>query len=276
MKPAAPGPSAPLIVQGLGVHAGPRCLLELPSLLLWPGRVHAILGPNGAGKSTLLAALAGASPAGRHCVHWEGRPLGRWLPASLARRRALLPQHHHVPAGYRAAEVVALGRHPHRHQPHPEEPLLIERALARAGATGLGPRLYESLSGGERARVQLARALAQIEPAPTSQEAARWLLLDEPAAALDLAHQHELMRLCSRLASEGVGVIIVMHDLNLAARYANEVLILSRGHMVACGPAPEVLDAPCIEAVWGLRCHEVATAANAGQHAHRHRSFIFG
>lgn len=246
---------AGLHLAGLRVARGPRVLLDVPELHFAPGRLHAVLGPNGAGKSTLLHALAGLSREGLQQVRLQGRRLVDWPPETLARTRALMPQDPTVPAGHTALEVARLGRHPYRRQPRPDEAERPWQALHRAGVADLAPRRYDSLSGGERARVQLARALAQLDAPPGPQP--RWLLLDEPTAALDLAHQHAVMRLARELAAEGLGVVAVLHDLNLAARYAHHCTVLAQGRIQAHGPTEAVLHARCVQTVWKLACRTV-------------------
>ncbi len=252
-----------LRVDGLQVRRGARTLLQVDSLAFAPGLVHAVLGPNGAGKSTLLSALAGLDAGSCAAVSLHGRRLADWPAHALARTRALLPQDHAVPPGHSAREVVELGRYPHRRRPHPDEPRLAPAALQRTGVAELAQRRYESLSGGERARVQLARVLAQLQPHPQDAAAARWLLLDEPTAALDLSHQHLVMRLLRELAAEGLGLVVVLHDLNLALRYADRVAVVAAGRVDSAGPCDAVLQPARIERVWGVRCAPVHDAGAA-------------
>ena len=264
-----------LACHALELRAGPRCLVRIEgAMTLAPGRVVAILGPNGAGKSTLLGVLAGArAPAGGE-VTLDGRPLARHGAAELALRRALMPQESAVAFDFSAHEVVALGRFPHRRAPCPEEGPdggedgIVAAAMALTDVQGLAPRVLNTLSGGEKARVHLARALAQLwHPRPDG--AARWLLLDEPTAALDLAHQHAALRLLRRRAEEGMGVVIVLHDLNLARRYADEVIVLDGQGNATQGSAAQVLTQELIERVWATPCQVVAGRDGTPQ-------FLFG
>ena len=166
---------------------------------------------------------------------------------------------------FTAQEVVELGRYPHRNQPGAEEAQIPGEAMALTGVDHLAQRSLNTLSGGERARAHLARALAQIWQAPAD-GAARWLLLDEPTAALDLALQHHAMRLLRDWASQrGVGVVAVLHDLNLALRYADEVLLLGHGRCQT-GPVQAVLTPEAIARVWGLECMAVAAADGVTQY----------
>ena len=240
-----------------GAATGRKTLLAGLSARFEPGRVTAILGPNGAGKSTLLSLLAGSRRAVAGEVRLDGRPLAAHGAAQLAMRRALMAQQGQVAFEFTAREVVQLGRYPHRRRPARDEAGIVQRALEATAADGLAGQVFATLSGGEKARVQLARALAQVwEPAPGG--AARWLLLDEPTAALDLAHQHQSMRLARDWAhAEGADVVAVLHDVNLALRYADDALLLAGGRCCAFGPVAEVLEAGRISRVWQLPCDAV-------------------
>ena len=249
------------------VSADGRRVLATVSAVLRAGRVTAIVGPNGTGKSTLLGLLAGQRAPLAGSVLLDGLPLHRQPVAPLARRRALMAQESAVAFDFSATEVVELGRFPHRHRPAPDEAGIVAHALAAAGVAHLAGRSVQTLSGGEKARVHLARALAQIGH-PPADGAERWLLADEPTAALDLQHQHRCMRLLRQWAVErGVGVVAVLHDLNLALRYADDALVLGGeggedDDAAGCsfGPVAQVLQPGRIEAVWQMRCEPVALA----------------
>lgn len=240
----------------LRVEHGGRTVLDVPGLRLQAGRVHALLGPNGAGKSTLLNAMAGLNPALSHAVTLGDRPLSNWPPQELARQRALFSQEHTVPFDFSVHDIVEMGRFPHVGCPHPREAHLMSESLARTEAAHLAGRLLATLSGGEKARVHLARVLAQITALPDDQRP-RWLFLDEPTAALDLAHQQGVMRLLSTLASQGCGVVVVLHDMNLANSHADQIVVLARGRIVRVGTSSEVLQPPLIREVWGVACERV-------------------
>ncbi|MGH8444801.1 MAG: heme ABC transporter ATP-binding protein [Solimonas sp.] len=235
-----------------------RRVLAPLSLRFAPGRLHAIVGPNGAGKSTLLKLLAREWRCTQGQVTLDGRALDGWTPAALARRRALLPQHHGLSFPFTAAEIVALGRlHTRRHGAAREQ-AIVNEALAVCGAAPLAARRYPQLSGGERARVQLARVLAQIWD--EADDGPRYLLLDEPTAHLDLAFQHACLRLARDWAARGVGVVAVLHDPNLVLAYADEVSVLAGGELRAHGEPAAVLDASLMQAVYGLAARRVDTA----------------
>ena len=241
-----------LAAHDLTVRADQATLLAAVSVAVIPGQVIAVVGPNGAGKSTLLRALAGdLTPAGGE-IALGGRALQHWRAADAARVRAVLLQHAAIDFAFTAFEVALLGRAPHSASVSRTRNLAIAgAALAAADAAHLRARLYPTLSGGERQRVQLARALAQIwDVAP---DAPRYLLLDEPTAALDLAHQHRLLQRLREWARRGAGVLLVLHDLNLAATYADRVLVLRGGRALASGTAAEALTPAVIEAAFDVR-----------------------
>ena len=262
-----------LAAYDLTVRAGHATLLAGVSAAVVPGQVLAVVGPNGAGKSTLLRALAGDRTPDDGEVRLGGRPLAAWRPLELARRRAVVLQHAALDFAFTAMEVVLLGRAPHAGRVSRSRDLAIAAAaLTAADAAPLRARAYTTLSGGERQRVHFARALAQIWDAGAGRARcaergeggaaaaeARYLLLDEPTAALDLAHQHRTLQRLRDWSRRGVGVLVVLHDLNLAAAYADRVLVLSRGRAVALGAPAEALRADLIAQVFGV---EVLLAAH--------------
>ena len=213
------------------------------SLAVAPGEVVAVLGPNGAGKSTLLGVLSGARVPDEGRAALDDRRLATWKPQELARRRAVLPQHSELGFSFRVLEVVLIGRSPHMGFSSRERDLAVAvAALSETGSVHLADRIYSTLSGGERQRVQLARILAQADFADTAGAcAARYLLLDEPTANLDLAHQHATLETACRAAGRGMGVVAVLHDINLAAMYANRIAILKDGHLSAQGTPDDIL-----------------------------------
>ena len=243
---------------GVGVGKGPR--LANVNVALNAGRFTAILGPNGAGKSTLMSMLVGERAPQCGLVLLDDVELGRHVPQTLAMRRAVMPQDCSVAFDFTAQEVVELGRYPHRNQPAANEEQIVAEAMALTGVDHLAQRSINTLSGGERARTHLARALAQIWLPPVD-GSARWLLLDEPTAALDLAHQHHAMRLLRQWAHEqGAGVVAVIHDLNLALRYADDVLVLGGEAGVHHGPVLDVLQPELVRRVWGVQCDRVRSS----------------
>lgn len=251
-----------LAAENLGYETADRALVSGVTLQVLPGQVHALLGPNGAGKSTLLKLLSGdlVPTAGR--AELNGRSAREWPALARARMRAVLPQAHALAFGFTAAQVVALGRLPCPRLPAPQENERVRDALAQAGVAELEQRLYTTLSGGERARVQLARVIAQVhDPLEGDLEGnARFLLLDEPTAHLDLAHQHDCLRMARRLAAKGLGVLVIVHDPNLALRYADTVTMLNAGQVVAHGTPEAALTERLLEEVYRVPVRVLRTA----------------
>lgn len=230
------------------------------------GRVTAIVGPNGAGKSSLLSTMTGQWQPHGGQLFFDGLPLSRWASEQLAQRRAMMMQDGGVAFDFTVQEVVELGRYTHRLQPSKDEAGIVARAMALTEVDHFAERSVRTLSGGERARTHLARVLAQLwEPAACG--GARWLLLDEPTAAMDLAWQHQTMALLrdrahgEQAGGAGLGVIAVVHDMNLALRYADDVLLVHGGGCLH-GPAHDVLTPETIAQVWGVGCY--ATQAPDG------------
>lgn len=249
-----------LAARHVSVRVNGHTLLNHVSLALAPGEFVAVLGPNGAGKSTLLRVLAGDVAPCEGTVRLEERVLAAWPPAELARRRAVLPQQSRLAFPFTALEVAALGRT--AWQGRRAADLGIARAaLHAAGAAALETRSYPTLSGGEQQRVQLARVLAQMwEPAAPG--AGRYVLLDEPTAGLDLRHQREVLALMRRLTGQGVGVLAVLHDPNLAFTFADRVAVLSAGRLAADGTPTRVADSALFQAVFGVAVSVIAHPAD--------------
>lgn len=214
--------------------------LQGVSLAVRPGEVTAICGPNGAGKSTLLASLAGLLPPQKGSVALDSSPLAELAPRQRARAIGYLPQEGEVAWNLSAETLVGLGRLPCDTGPEADR-AAVEAALAALDLIDLRRRSISHLSGGELARVLLARVLAG-EPS--------WILADEPLANLDLAHQLALLRQFRRLASEGAGVCLVLHDLAQAMNHADRVVVLDGGRVVADGPPQDALSEAKIAQVW--------------------------
>ena len=236
-----------LRVEQLEVRRGQGVVLSGIDLQLHPGEVLGVLGPNGAGKSTLLAAMTGELPASSGQVTLDQRTLDDWAGPERARRLAVLPQSSSLNFAFRVEEVVAMGRLPHD-SGRMRDAQIVQQALQAADAVHLAGRSYLALSGGERQRVHLARVLAQLWPGGEGQI----LLLDEPTSMLDPLHQHTCLRAVRRLAESGAAVLVILHDLNLAARYCDRLLLLEQGRAHALGTPAEVLRAEPLQAVFGL------------------------
>ncbi len=243
-----------LHASALVVTAGRRRLLDSVSIALQPGTLTAVIGPNGAGKSTLLKVLSGDLTPQSGVVLLNGRSLSGWNAAERALQRAVLPQTPELAFSFRAWDVVELGRHPHlRHATLSEDHVVVAEAMTATETSGLAQQDCTTLSGGEMHRTHFARALAQIwRPLPDGR--ARVLLLDEPTASLDLYHQHAILERAAAVARAGSAVLIVLHDLNLAAAYADTVMVLAQGRLDASGSAAEVLTAERIARIWRVQC----------------------
>ncbi len=247
-----------LVADQVDVTLGGAKILKAVSLSLSEGELVTVVGPNGAGKSTLFGAMSGAVTPEAGMASLAGLALTDWAPEALARHRAVLPQNAELTFPFRVLEVVLLGRSPHQGQCKEERDLTIARlAMLETETLHLADRVYTTLSGGERQRVQLARVLTQIafcEEAVPSDAASggRFLLLDEPTSSLDPAHQHATLQTAVRACERGIGVLAVLHDLNLAAMYADRIVMLKEGQIPAQGTPAEVLTEKLIEGVFDL------------------------
>lgn len=220
-----------------------RTILDDAGIDIRAGEVHALVGPNGAGKSTLFGVLAGDISPQSGAVDLDGAAVTGIRSRALARQRAVLLQENTVTFPFTVEQVVRMGRAPWARSAeadHDDE--IVVESLAATEVTPLAARAVTSLSGGERARVALARVLAQRTGI---------LLLDEPTAALDLKHHEDVMRLIAAQAAQGAAVAIVLHDLNAALAHADRVTLLSGGRVVASGVPSDVLTARRIEEVYG-------------------------
>jgi iron complex transport system ATP-binding protein len=236
-----------LAAENLALARGGKRVVEGLSASLSPGTITAILGPNGAGKSSLLLGLAGLLAPQAGAVTLEGRPLAAMPARKRAQAIGYLPQSPEIAWDVSVRNLVALGRLPWGDLGHEA----VAAAIAALGLEPLAHRPASRLSGGERARVLLARVLAG-EP--------RWILADEPLAALDLAHQLHLVAHLKVCAAAGQGVVVVLHDLALAMNHADRVLVLDEGRLVADGPPAEALTVPVIAQVWGVEAQWLGEA----------------
>ena len=242
---------------GLYLSRGGRALLSDAGFSLESGELHALLGANGAGKSTLLRILAGEWSPASGSVHLKGQPLQKLAPLIQARCRAVLPQHDQLCFGFSVREVVALGRLAARQRSRSHEANLIAEVMAATGIATLATRSYPTLSGGEQRRVQLARVLAQVWDAEQPV-----LLLDEPTHSLDPAHQHHVMELLRTLTMRGFGIAVSLHELNLAAAYADRVSLLRAGRILTTGPVASVLNPANLAATYGEALHFTSVLQN--------------
>lgn len=235
-----------LTIRSLRVSLGRAPVLHGIDATARPGRITAVIGPNGSGKTTLLRAMSGDVPYGGQ-IALDGAYIAGLKPWDLAARRAVLPQAATLAFPFTVAEVVRLGL---TAGPHAGRSELVSRALEEVDLGGFTGRLYQELSGGQQARVQLARVRVQVwEPVVAGRP--RWLILDEPVASLDIAHQIGVMRVLRRFADAGGGVVMVLHDLNLAAMAADDVWLIHEGRLLDAGPPASVIGGAGLATAYG-------------------------
>lgn len=234
----------------LQLRRGGRPVIDDVSLTLAPGEMVALIGPNGAGKSTLLRLLTGYLAPDAGACALAGRRLEHWSARALSRCRAVMLQQTQLPFDWSVEAVVAMGRAPWALA---DEQGIVRQVMALTGSSALFGRRYNTLSGGEQQRVQLARALAQLWQDGGPQG---WLFLDEPTSALDLYHQQQLLRLLKHLTrGSALHVCVVVHDLNLAALWADRLILLHAGKIVAAGTAQAVIQREVIRKWYGAQVH---------------------
>lgn len=237
-----------LIAQQLSYRIKQKTLINQVDLTLNCGELVAIIGPNGAGKSTLLRLLTGYLPATQGQCQLAGKPLKDWPCQQLARQRAVMQQYNALTLPFTVEEIIAMGRMPYQQagiNNAEQQRQAIDEAMQTTGLTALRHASYQQLSGGEKQRVQLARCLTQIwHPVPIP----CWLFLDEPTSALDLYQQQTILRQLKQLTQQRpLSVCCVLHDLNLAALYADKLYLLHQGNLVASGQASQVLTEPMLK-----------------------------
>ncbi|WP_417825593.1 heme ABC transporter ATP-binding protein [Thalassospira povalilytica] len=251
-----------LVAQDVSFVARGRYLLRDISLEVTPGEVLAVLGPNGAGKSTLLRVLAGEYRATKGAIQQSGQDITATTALALAQSRAVMPQAASMTFPFAVRDVVALGRAPFRKiSTRQLDQKLVRHAIRLADIDHLADRAYPALSGGEKQRVHLARALVQVwgmdgpernmVPKTGDEDRDRFLLLDEPTSGLDVSHQHALLGVARREAHQNkVGVLMILHDFNQVTAYADRVVVLQNGEMVAKGAVDDVMRPDLLSAVF--------------------------
>lgn len=240
-----------VLMECTGLHCvrGKKPVLEDVSFDIRAGEIVALVGPNGAGKSTLLSVLAGDLPASEGHVEVLGEDLTEISTRDLARRRAVLTQSNHVGFEFFVEEVIEMGRAPWIRTDYAgEDKEAITEAIQLMGVEKFLKKLFNQLSGGEKARVSMTRVLAQRTPI---------LMLDEPTAALDIQYQERLMQVVQQRVRQHVGAVVVLHDLGLAAAYADRVVVLADGKLVAQGSPREVFTADLLSSVYNTPVHIV-------------------
>ncbi|MCW4467202.1 ABC transporter ATP-binding protein [Glutamicibacter sp. MNS18] len=237
-----------LRARNLSLGYGRNTVIKDLDLEIENGKFTAVIGPNGCGKSTLLSALARLLAPQHGEVTLDGKPVGSWKPKAYARKVSLLSQESVAPSGITVAQLVARGRFPHQAmfaQHNAEDDAAVREALAATGTLSLATRRLADLSGGQRQRIWVATTLAQRAPI---------MLLDEPTTFLDVAHQVDLLDLFAAQRRQGHTVVAVLHDINQAIRYADTVVLLDRGRIVAHGDPRQVINAQNLGTVFGVDC----------------------
>jgi iron complex transport system ATP-binding protein len=234
---------------------GSKALISGIDLNVDSGEMLAVLGPNGAGKSSLLKVMAGEYSHYTGEMTLGGRDYYSFDPKERAKFLGILPQSSQLAFSFSVFEVVSLGRLPHS-TGNVIDREIVYQALIQADVAYLAHALYPSLSGGEKQRVQFARVLCQIWQ--HSESGQGYLLLDEPTSALDLSHQHQTLSQAKALASKGVAVLCILHDVNLAAQYADKIVLLNKGKITAAGRVTEILTSSNIAGLYGIEVSVMA------------------
>jgi iron complex transport system ATP-binding protein len=243
----------PLVAKDVSIVRQGRSILDCVNLSADRGAVTAIIGPNGAGKSTLLKGLSGELTPDTGDCFIDDVSLRIITPSALAKRRALVPQATNLAFPFTAFEVVMLGATvPALLRRESDAAIFAEEAMRELDISAFGNQSYQTLSGGEKQRVQIARALCQLDMADHCGHRDLYLLLDEPTSSLDLGHQQMLASLLREQAEHGRGIVVILHDLNLAASMADQIVLLSNGKVAASGTPSQVLTANALSTAY--RC----------------------
>ncbi|MGW6544829.1 ABC transporter ATP-binding protein [Streptomyces massasporeus] len=248
---AAGGGTSRLAARGVTVGYGGRVVIDELDVAIPPGVITTIIGPNGCGKSTLLKTLSRLLKPAKGAVVLDGEDIGRLRTRDVAKKLGLLPQAPVAPEGLTVADLVARGRHPHQswlRQWSSDDAEVVERALAMTGVSDLADRPVDALSGGQRQRVWISMTLAQ---------GTDLLLLDEPTTYLDLAHAVDVLDLVDDLHESGCTVVMVLHDLNLATRYSDNLVVMREGSVLAQGHPRDVITAELLEEAFGLKARVI-------------------
>lgn len=241
-----------LSLRQLCADIGPLLSLQDINLNVEAGSVSVIIGPNGAGKTSLLRLVCGDMQSSSGEVLLNGRPVSSWPVEQRATILSVLPQRSSIEFPFTVEEVVRMGRIPHN-SGFRRDSEIISGALALVDCAHLAQRFYINLSGGEKQRVQLARVAAQIWD--SSELGGRCLVLDEPSASLDMAHQEVIVNMLRFFTKQGAGVLMVLHDLNLAAKNADQLLLIDKGRCVKSGSLEQVLQEDVLSSVFMIPTH---------------------
>jgi len=242
-----------IAVSNLCVSLGGRSVVESVDFTAKAGALTAICGPNGSGKTTIVKAISGELPY-RGSIRLGGKEVSAMKPLPLALARGVLPQASSISFPFTVREIVRMGLTSGANTQPQHADRIAAEALHAVDLAGFEGRLYQELSGGEQQRVQFARVLCQI-PEPVADGHPCWLLLDEPVSSLDISHQLAIMQLARSFCRAGGGVIAVMHDLNLSALFADQILLVKSGKRVATGAATDVLTDENLQQVFGCALH---------------------
>lgn len=235
-------------VQNVSYTAGRKNILNEVSFQLPSGEMLAVIGANGAGKSTLLKLLCREMNAASGNILFNEKDINLYAIKELAQLRSVLTQHNTVSLLFTVKELVLMGRYPYfEHHPSDHDLQVINEVMQETGITHLASRDYNTLSGGEQQRVQLARVIAQIYDRPNA-----FLFLDEPTNGLDLLYQQQILQLARNMADRGYTVISILHDINFASRYADKILILKNGQTVAFGQPTDVINCENIHEAFNI------------------------
>lgn len=242
-----------LKAEHLSFQIGRQTLIDDVSLTLLPGEFTMVLGPNGAGKSTLIKLLTGTETPKTGQIFYDDQPLSSIPLSTQARQKAVLSQLLSLPFDLSVSEVVMMGRYPYFDlNPTVQDIQIADSSLESVGMLLFKSRAFASLSGGEKQKIHLARVLAQLYRQP-GDESVKYLFLDEPISALDIHYQHQILGLVRELAAKNMVVFVIVHDINLALQYADNVILMNQGRIFKMGRPEEVLTGEAIETVFSIR-----------------------
>ncbi|GAB3476135.1 heme ABC transporter ATP-binding protein [Marinomonas epiphytica] len=238
---------------GLSVTFNGKTCLKEANLSIKSGELTVLIGPNGAGKSTLLKACSGDLASFQGQINMNGHAIDEISPSEMAKTRAVMTQSYELDFSFSVKEIVAMGCHAYEERvSHYDKQQIIQETMGFLGISHLSESNFMTLSGGEKQRTQLARVLTQIWY-PYEQEHPRFLLLDEPTSSLDIFHQYHVLTLAKQLTKRNIGVLAVLHDLSLAASFADQLILLKQGSIIAKGSAKEVLQRQHLEDVYQVK-----------------------
>lgn len=226
---------------------GTKSILSDIEIEIHPGKLHVLIGRNGAGKSSLFHMLCGDLNPKKGDVYLDGIELRKYSKSQLAKIRAVLTQETTITFPISSEEVIELGRHPHVSNPNRDKEI-VQTCLKITGSSEQKEQNYSTLSGGEKQKINFGRILAQVWETPP-----RYIFLDEPVSALDIPNQYKMLNLCRHMANQGYAVFMILHDLNLAALYADTITLLHKGKIIKTGNPTEVLTLENLETAFGIK-----------------------